>query len=315
VTGYVYRIDRAVRGDGPGLRTTVRLKGCPLRCAWCDSPESHHMEPELVFRPDACIRCLSCLDDCQLGAIYHHDREPRVDAHVCRWCGDCADGCPTDARTQAGSVMTESRVMEELRRDGDVHESSGGGVTFSGGEPLMQAAFLERLLEACGRLGVHRAVDTCGHADADVVSRVAARTDLFLYDLKHLDDDVHRRVTGVSNRLILDNLRALAAGGAAIDVRVALVPGINDDDDHLRRLGRFVAGCGLPAVTLLSYRPEGAAAYPALGREYKLVGVHAPTAVDLDRAARAIGEGGVTVTVIEDRRQETEDRMRPGSGV
>ncbi len=297
MTGYVYRIDRFSRADGPGVRTAVRLKGCPLRCVWCDSPESHHLEPELVYRPDVCIRCLSCLDDCQLLAISRKDGEPVVDAHVCRWCGDCADGCPTGARTQAGSVMTESRVMEEIQRDRDACAASGGGVTFSGGEPLLQAAFLERLLDACGALGIHRAVDTCGHAEADVVRRVASRTDLFLYDLKHLDDDVHRRVTGVTNRLILDNLRMLAAGGALLDVRVALIPGINDDDGHLRRLGRFVAECGSPSVTLLPYRPEGAIGYPALGREYRLVGVHAPTAEDLSRAAQAIGEAGVAVTV------------------
>lgn len=254
MTGYVYRIDRVQRGDGPGVRTVVRLKGCPLRCAWCDRPDAWAPEPELVYAPEACIRCLACIDDCGAHALSHRDGEPQVDLHACRWCGDCADGCPTDARRQAGSVMTDARVLDAIVDAAADHAVTGGGVTFSGGEPLMQPAFLVRLLEGCRALGLHTAVDTCGYAPRPVLEQVAARTDLVLYDLKHLDDDAHRAATGMPNRMILDNLAWLARQGVPTTVRVAIVPGFNDETGHLQRLGAFVAGLGLPLIEVLPYR-------------------------------------------------------------
>jgi len=266
VTGYVLRIDRSSAHDGPGLRTAVVLKGCPLRCSWCDTPESHRIEPELVFREDQCVRCFECFDDCKLGAISETDGRPVVDQGVCRWCGDCADGCSTDARLQVGSVMSESRVLQEIERDTPLHRQSGGGVTFSGGEPLLQAEFLLRLLEGCRALGIHSAVDTCGAASAHDVDRVADAADLLLYDLKHLDDEHHRRITGFSNREILDNLRRAVHRSAAVKIRFTLVPGVNDDEDHVRRLAGFVSSLGLSEIDVLPYRAIVAGSYEALGR-------------------------------------------------
>jgi pyruvate formate lyase activating enzyme len=268
VTGYVLRIDRGSVHDGPGLRTAVVLKGCPLRCTWCDTPESHRMEPELAFREDRCVRCFECFDDCKLGAISETDGRPFVDQGVCRWCGDCADGCSTDARLQIGSVMTESRVLAELARDEASFRETGGGVTFSGGEPLLQAEFLLRLLEGCRALDIHTAVDTCGAAAAHVVERVASLADLVLFDLKHVDDDAHRRITGASNIEILNNLRLLAALGASVRVRLPLIPGVNDDAGHLRRLAELVASLGFRELDVVPYRRVAPEAYDALGRRY-----------------------------------------------
>jgi pyruvate formate lyase activating enzyme len=298
VTGYVLRIDRGSAHDGPGLRTTVVLKGCPLRCTWCDTPESHRIEPELAFREDRCVRCFECFDDCKLGAISETDGRPVVDQGVCRWCGDCADGCSTDARLQIGSVMTESRVLAELARDEARFRETGGGVTFSGGEPLLQADFLVRLLEGCRALGIHTAVDTCGAASADAVARIAALADLILYEVKHLDEEPHRRLTGSSNREILDNLRLLARRGATVRVRFPLLPGINDDEGHVCRLGSFLSSLELREVDVVPYRRVAPEAYEALGRRYPSGAIGEPSAEAIADAVRVMAECGLRATVV-----------------
>jgi pyruvate formate lyase activating enzyme len=298
VTGYVLRIDRGSAHDGPGLRTAVVLKGCPLRCSWCDTPESHRIEPELVFREDHCVRCFECFDDCKLGAISETDGRPVVDQGVCRWCGDCADGCSTDARLQVGSVMTESRVLQEIERDTPLHRQSGGGVTFSGGEPLLQAEFLLRLLEGCRALGIHSAVDTCGAASAYDVDRVADAADLLRFDLKHLGDARHRRITGSSNHEILDNLRRVIRRHAAVRIRFTLVPGVNDAEDHLRRLAGFVSSLGLSEIDVLPYRSVVAGRYEALGRANPARSLTEPEPDSVAAATRMFAECGVAAAVV-----------------
>ena len=299
MTGYVVRIDRGSAHDGPGLRTAVVLKGCPLRCSWCDTPESHRIEPELVFREDHCVRCFECLDDCKLGAIAATAGRPVVDQGVCRWCGDCADGCSTDARLQVGSVMTESRVLQEIERDTAVHRRSGGGVTFSGGEPLLQAEFLLRLLEGCRALGIHSAVDTCGAAAPHDFDRVAEAADLLLFDLKHLDDAHHRRITGSSNREILENLRRAALRHAEVRIRFTLVPGVNDDEGHMRRLAGFMSSLGVSEVDVLPYRAVAAGRYEALGRSSPAGGLPEPGPESVEAACRLLGAGGMRVSIVE----------------
>ena len=297
--GYVLRIDRGSSHDGPGLRTTVVLKGCPLRCSWCDTPESHRIGPELVFREDHCVRCFDCFDDCKLGAISETDGRPVVDQGVCRWCGDCADGCSTDARLQAGSVMTESRVLQEIERDSPLHRRSGGGVTFSGGEPLLQAEFLLRLLEGCNALGIHSAVDTCGAAAPHDLDRVADAADLLLYDLKHIDDHHHRRLTGSSNREILENLRRAVERRAAVRIRFTLVPGVNDDEDHVRRLAGFVSSLGLSDVDVLPYRTVVAGSYEALGRTNPSAGRAEPRLEAVSAVCQLLTGHGIRPSVID----------------
>ena len=298
MTGYVLRINRGSARDGPGLRTTVVLKGCPLRCSWCDTPESHRIEPELAFREDHCVRCFECFDDCKLGAISESAGRPIVDQGVCRWCGDCADGCSTDARLQVGSVMTESRVLQEIERDAPLHRRSGGGVTFSGGEPLLQAEFLLRLLEGCRMLGIHSAVDTCGAAAPYAVERVAEAADLLLFDLKHLDDAHHRRITGSSNREILENLRRAVRRQAEVRIRFTLVPGVNDDEGHVRRLAELVGSLGLREIDIVPYRRVDASAYEALGRRDPLSAIDEPSPEAVADAVRLIAECGVRGTVV-----------------
>lgn len=298
VTGYVLRIDRGSSHDGPGLRTTVVLKGCPLRCAWCDTPESHRIEPELAFREDRCARCFECFDDCKLGAISETDGHPVVDQGLCRWCGDCADGCSTDARLQVGSVMTESRVLAEIARDEAGFAESGGGVTFSGGEPLLQAEFVQRLLEGCRALGIHTAVDTCGAVSADAIARTAELADLFLYEVKHLDEEPHRRLTGSSNREILDNLRLLAQLGATVRVRLPLVPGMNDDEAHIRRLASFVTSLGFKEIDVVPYRRVAPEAYEALGRRYAGAEIQEPGPAAVSATVDLLSACGLAARVV-----------------
>jgi len=298
VTGYVLRIDRCSAHDGPGLRTAVVLKGCPLRCTWCDTPESHRIEPELAFREDHCVRCFECLDDCTLGAISETDGRPVVDLNVCRWCGDCADGCSTDARRQAGSVMTESRLLQEIEIDAPVHRQTGGGVTFTGGEPLLQAEFLFRLLEGCRALDIHSAVDTCGAASPWAVERAAELADLILYDLKHVDDERHRRITGSSNREILDNLRLLSKNEAAVRVRFPVIPGLNDDAAHVRRLAELVASLGFREIDVVPYRRPVPGTYEALGRPNPSAALQEPDAEAIAEVVQWMSECGVRATVV-----------------
>ncbi|MCX6544106.1 MAG: glycyl-radical enzyme activating protein [Acidobacteria bacterium] len=293
MTGNVLKIERFAVHDGPGIRTTVFLKGCPLRCTWCHSPESQTAAPELMFRQDRCIGCGECVDDCRLGAIRLMDGQPVMDVSVCRRCGDCAEGCPTGARTRVGSVMTESQVLQEIAQDTIFFDQSGGGVTFSGGEPLMQAEFLMALLDGCRARRIHTAVDTCGAAPSEALARVADRADLLLFDLKHLDDARHRQLTGSSNVQILANLAALADRTANVIVRFPLVPEVNDGSDHIAQLGRFVRSIGLSRIDVLPYHRAGSGKYPALGREYALSGSEPPSGDDRARAVRILTDCGL----------------------
>ena len=301
MTGYVLRIDRNSAHDGPGRRTAVVLKGCPLRCSWCDTPASHRLEPELAFREDQCVRCFECFDDCKLHAISETDGRPVVDLNLCRWCGDCADGCSTEARRQVGSVMTESRLLQEIVTEAPLHREAGGGVTFTGGEPLLQAEFLFRLLEGCRALDIHTTVDTCGAAAPYAIERVAELADLILYDLKHVDDEGHRRITGSSNREILDNLRLLVRLQAAVRVRFPLVPGVNDDAAHVRRLAEVVASLGFREIDVVPYRRPVSGAYEALGRPNPSASLQEPPADAIAEVLQRLSECGLTARVVPRR--------------
>ena len=234
----VFNIQRYSIHDGPGIRTTAFLKGCPLACAWCHNPESLRPMPEVVFRAERCLKCGWCVKACPRAAISLDSSGWRRDASRCDGCGACATVCPSEAVEVIGRRMTVAEVLAEVEKDRIFYSESGGGITVSGGEPLAQPDFLAGLLSACRQKGLHTVVDTSGCAPWATFERILPDTCLFLYDLKHLDDDVHQRWTGVSNVQILDNLARLAETGAAIEVRMPVVPGVNDSDEHLDRLGR-----------------------------------------------------------------------------
>ena len=265
VSGWVFDVQRFSLHDGPGIRTVVFLKGCPLRCAWCANPESQQPGPQIAWFANLCAACGRCAAACPRGAIHLDDGRVRTDRRLCVACGECAAACSRGARRLLGREVIVDEVMAAVRRDAPFFRRSGGGVTFSGGEPLAQPVFLLECLRLSRRWGYHTAVETCGQARWDDVRAVAELTDLFLYDVKELDPVRHGQLTGVRNELILENLERLLALGASVTVRMPVVPGANDDGESLEALAAFVAGLSrLRRVELLPCHALAAHKYAAL---------------------------------------------------
>ncbi|CAB1083305.1 Pyruvate formate-lyase activating enzyme (EC [Olavius algarvensis Delta 1 endosymbiont] len=240
-TGKIFDIKKYAIHDGPGIRTTIFFKGCPLSCTWCHNPEGIAGASQRLYRRVRCIGCLECAAVCPEKAIAAGTRGPDWNASDCVFCGTCADICPADSVELIGKTMSVDEVMAEIAKDAVFYDTSRGGVTISGGEPLMQPAFLMDLLEACGKMGFHRTVDTSGYADRQVLLETASRTDLFLYDLKHMDPAKHAGFTGVSNERILANLEFLSRREVAIIIRFPVIPGLNSDEKNIDQTGAFVA--------------------------------------------------------------------------
>lgn len=257
-TGMVFDIKRYAIHDGPGIRTTVFLKGCLLNCPWCHNPEGKASEQEFMWWKEKCLGCEECRSVCSKGAISFSHDSFILDAAKCDVCGACASACHSQALKLVGERMTVDQVMTEIEKDVPFYDESGGGVTLSGGEPLLQPDFSEGLLVACQDRTIHTAVDTCGQVDSDVLSRISRHVDLFLYDLKVLDDEKHLKCTGVSNKLILQNLRNLVGSRQRIIVRFPLVPGVNDDEKDILELGEFVSSLdNVSELNILPYHKGG----------------------------------------------------------
>jgi len=298
INGIVFDIRKYSIHDGPGIRTTVFFKGCPLHCDWCHNPESLAFQPELILRSNRCILCESCLDACPNWAITRQGDLILTDWEKCKTSGECVLACDAEARQLVGRTMSVEQVMAEVERDRAFYDQSGGGVTFSGGEPLAQRAFLFDLLAACQTRGFHTAVDTSGFADWVVIDEIRPYVDLFLYDLKLMDDVRHRRATGVSNRKILANLSRLSQAGQKIIVRMPIIPGVNDDEPDLRQAGAFLAALPVrPPVELLAYHQTAMAKYASLGLEYSLAEVHPPDSARKEAIAGILRASGLQVAV------------------
>ncbi len=295
-TGIVFDIRRYSIHDGPGIRTTVFLKGCALSCWWCHNPESQAPGPQLIVRENRCIRCGACVDACPLGSARLSDAGPVSDRAKCDECETyvCTSVCYAEARELAGRQMSVQEVIDRAARDLPFFRESGGGVTLSGGEPLLQAEFVAALLAGLKALGIHTALDTCGHAPWSVLDRIRGHVDLFLYDIKLMDPVGHRRFTGVSNRRILANLAALAERGHRIVLRMPVVPGINDDDPNVEQVAGLAARLpGLAGVDLLPYHKIGADKYARLDRKYRLLDADTPSRERMDRIVARFAAAGV----------------------
>jgi len=297
MTGRIFDIQRFSIHDGPGIRTTVFLKGCPLKCLWCQNPETLSGRPELMFTRRLCAMCRLCERVCERHAHEFKDSVHRVRYERCAQCGKCVAACPAEALGIVGSEMSVEEVVDVVRKDKDFYERSGGGLTVSGGEALMQADFALSVLQVCAREGIHTALDTSGYAPPEVFAPFLDAVNLFLFDVKAIDEERHKRFAGVGNVWILRNLESVISRGAPIIVRVPLVPGVNDDAKELRRLAETVAALSpMPPVQLLPHHDYGRHKYEALGMAYRMPRKARRPAPESIEAAKAIfARHGLTV--------------------
>jgi len=270
IVGQVFDLDTFAIHDGPGIRLTVYLKGCPLSCAWCHSPESQSAERQLVIARDRCVYCGACVSACSQGAHQVTEGTHSIDRAACRACGGCAEACPQGALAIKGYAITAGQVIERALRMKPFFHFSGGGVTLTGGEVTLQPDFAEAVLRGCRSARIHTAMETSGACSWATLERLLAHTDLLLYDIKLMDDAAHRRWVNASNRIILENARRLA--GYEVQVRVPLIPDITDTDENVRAIYAFMAEVGLRRVALLPYNEASAAKYEWLDLPFAVPG-------------------------------------------
>jgi len=311
--GIIFDIKRFAINDGPGLRTTIFFKGCPLACSWCHNPESRDSRPALLFRPSRCIRCLACVEACPNRAVAAPEGVPVTDYSACRADGGCVEACPAGAREIVGREYSVEAIMEEIRKDRVFYDESGGGVTFSGGEPLSQPGFLSSLLRACRREGIHTAVDTCGFAEPGLFLETAALADLVLFDLKAMNPATHLQLTGVYNMEILRNLSLLSGSDTEVLIRIPLVPGANDDEENLRATGIFVSGlAGSPGVELLPFHPMTREKHRRFSLPYRGPSEQEYPGERIERAGEILEGFGVRVILPAADRDDREKEDRNG---
>jgi pyruvate formate lyase activating enzyme len=268
-TGIIFDIKRYAIHDGPGIRTTIFFKGCPLHCTWCHNPEGIKQEPELILRSSRCARdCQACIPVCPKDALTKKNVKIKIDKSKCDLCGKCCDICVYEALEMAGKKVSDTEVVNEVMKDSVFFEDSSGGVTFSGGEPTLQPEFLKALLKKFRKKSISTTLDTSGFAPYEIFESIQEDVGLFLYDLKVMDDDKHIKFTGVSNKLIKENLRRLCSHGNKVIARIPLIPGVNDDRKNMRETVDFLLSLGnIQRVNILPFHNSWCEKYKALNQE------------------------------------------------
>lgn len=295
--GCIFNIMKYSIHDGPGIRTTVFMKGCPLRCQWCHNPESQQLKRQVMRFPDRCIGCGKCIEVCPTNVISIENKKMKVDLKKCISCGKCTEFCYAGAMEMAGKIMTSDDVVKEVEKDGIFYEESNGGVTFSGGEPFMQPEFLLEMLKSCKKKGIHTTVDTCGFVKKDTLLEISKFIDLFLYDLKIMDASKHIKYTGVSNDIILENLKELTRLGKKIFIRIPIIQGINDDE-NLEETGKYLSALnGIEQINILPYHNIAMEKYKRLGEEYSLADLKTPSDDRMNEIAQKLKAYGFKVKI------------------
>lgn len=299
MTPLIFDIRRYSINDGPGIRITIFMKGCPLRCAWCHNPESQSPMVQKLYTASKCIGAQDCIEVCPEDALTLTPQGIITDTKKCTLCGLCAEACPTKAIEMSGKLYGVNELMEIIEKERIHIEHSAGGVTFSGGEPLMHPEFLIEMLDACGEKGLHRTVDTCGFVSMETLLEVAKRTDLFLYDLKLMDPAQHKKWTGVSNQLILYNLKILAETGANINIRIPFIKNVNTEIEEIRKMAEFVSQLPgkIPSVNLLPYHNIASGKYKKLEMEYNSAEMEEPSEEEIHQALEIFKNYGIEVEV------------------
>ncbi len=283
-SGLIFDVKRYAINDGPGIRVVIFFKGCNLHCAWCHNPESISPKIEKMYSRAKCMMCSECAAVCPEKAITLIAKGIITNPELCKLCGKCADVCPTKATEMSGYIKSVDEIMAIIEKERMFFDQSGGGVTFSGGEPILHSEMLIELLDECGKRGIHRAVDTAGLIKTEILLEVAKRTDLFLFDLKMIDSENHKKWTNTSNEKILQNLKILAETGANIFIRIPIIAGVNDDDDNIDKTADFIvklAGEKKP-VNLIPYHNIAQTKYQKLGKANDFVRMMEPTKESLD---------------------------------
>lgn len=301
----IFNIQKYNMYDGPGVRTLVFFKGCPLRCTWCSNPEGQKKKHQVLFKKSQCVNCGSCVPVCPVGI---HNISPATKVHemaddiTCIGCGKCEEACAAKALSIMGEVKTISELLEIIEEDKPFYDTSGGGVTLGGGEVLMQPEAAANLLAACRQNGINTAIETCGYAKPASLEKVAEFTDLFLFDVKHMDSNRHYELTGVRNETILKNLKALLEGRHNVKIRMPLLKGVNDSEDEILKLIRFLApfrdSRNFKGIDLLPYHKMGVNKYNQLGWQYPIEGDPSLSDEDLDRIEKSIRKYDFPVSVV-----------------
>ncbi len=299
-TGLIFDLQRYTLHDGHGIRTLVFLKGCPLGCLWCANPESQSNRAEIMFDARRCKGCGACLEVCPTGAIRKDEQGRLLYLRApCRQCGACAQACPHQARRLVGTSQTVAEVLAEIERDAPFFRRTGGGVTLSGGEPLQQIDFATALLRATRERGIHTTLETSGYAPWAAVMQVVPHVDQFLFDVKLSEGRSHKRLTGVDNEGILQNLAMLSRIHDDVIVRYPLIPGYNDRESQVTAMAHAVQALGrVRRVELLPYHRYGEHKYEMLGREYPLTGVLPPATERIEWACRLVRSAGPECRVL-----------------
>ena len=298
LTGIVFDLKRYAIHDGPGIRTTVFLKGCPLKCLWCHNPESWAPGPELYLRNSRCIRCGKCLQACVNKAITINNGKILTDPQKCSHCGACTEVCLADAREMIGKTFTVNNLMKEIEKDIIFFDDSGGGVTFSGGEPLAQPDFLLQLLIQSNIREIHTCLDTSCYADQNLIKTVAPYTDLFLCDLKHMQTLKHKELTGVGNEIILQNITCLSTLNKPIIIRIPLIPGLNDHDENIEATRRYVLNLkGVKRIDLLPYHSGGREKTSRLLNKINIFEAQTQSEQQLEKIAAQLRQTGLEIKI------------------
>jgi len=298
-SGLIFDVKRYAINDGPGIRTTVFFKGCPLQCRWCHNPESMSANVQKMYNKGKCIGCLSCIEVCLEDACIMTADGIVTDHSLCTMCGKCSEICPTKATEMSGRFVTVAEIIQIVEKERIFFDQSGGGVTFSGGEPLMQFDFLIAVLSECGVRGIHSAVDTTGFAPTERLLEVAKYTDHFLYDVKMMDSERHKRWTSISNEKILHNLTVLSESGASIDIRLPLIKNVNDDLENIEQTAVFVAGLAgrKKRINVLPYHNIAAGKYQKLGEVFDAGIMAEPDDNDLARVIETFAGFGLEAMI------------------
>ena len=296
VTGLIFDIKKFAVHDGPGIRTTVFLKGCSLHCWWCHNPESINPKPQIVFFENKCIGCKRCFEACPTGALRLENDRRVYDRDACVVCGKCAEACYAEATVMEGKEMTVNEALAEVEKDRPFYENSGGGMTVSGGEPMLQKDFTLELLRRARAAGLHTALDTNGHAQWDDLRQVLEHVDLILFDMKDMDPAKHKEFTGVDNTLILENARRIRDLSIPMMLRIPVVPTCNARLDNMDAAAAFFKDFpNLEYVELLPYHRLGEGKWERLGLTYRLKGIDAPSEEELAELQKPFEQAGMQV--------------------